>query len=156
KGAKKADAALYWKAYAQNKHGQRAEALATLAELKKSYPQSRWLSDASALEVETRSRSGQLVRPESGDNEEEILLVLNSLISSGDPDRVLPAVEKLLQTSTSPKIREKALFVLCQSGSPHAREIVGKIARGGSPDLQRKAIQYLGMFGGADSRQILS
>ena len=54
KGAK-ADAALYWKAYAQNKQGQRAEALATIAALRKDYPKSRYLSDAKALEVEVKA-----------------------------------------------------------------------------------------------------
>jgi len=34
--------------------------------------------------------------------------------------------------------------VLAQSGSPQAREILGKIARGQSnPELQRKAVEYL-------------
>ena len=41
----KADAALYWKAYAQNKQGLRTEALGTIAELNKSYPKSRYLQD---------------------------------------------------------------------------------------------------------------
>jgi HEAT repeat protein len=152
----KADAALYWKAYALNKRGQRAEALATLAELKKAYPQSAWLGDAKALEVEMHggtaaSRGGT---EELGD-EETKLLVINSLMQS-DPERALPVLEKLLATSTSPRIRERALFVLCQSDSPQAREIVSKVARGGRPDLQQKAIKYLGLFGGAESRQALS
>jgi hypothetical protein len=38
-----ADGALYWKAYAENKMGQRADALSTLVELQKSYPKSRCL-----------------------------------------------------------------------------------------------------------------
>jgi HEAT repeat protein len=152
---KRADGALYWKAYAQNKRGQSAESLATLAELRKSFPQSRWLGDAKALEVEMRGGTGQPVRPEPGGDEEMKLLVINSLMHT-DPEQALPVLEKLLSTSTSPRIRERALFVLCQSGSPKAREIVGRIARGGNPDLQLKAIKYLGMFGGSESRQILS
>jgi TolA-binding protein len=36
------DAALYWKAYAENRQGKRDTALATVAELKRRYPQSRW------------------------------------------------------------------------------------------------------------------
>src|SRR5687767_4311316 len=39
----KADQALYWKAYAQNRANQRADALETLAALKKGYPRSRSL-----------------------------------------------------------------------------------------------------------------
>ena len=59
------DAALYWEAYAQNRQGKRDAALATLAELKHRFPQSRWQKDASALEIEVRQRSGQAPRPDS-------------------------------------------------------------------------------------------
>ncbi len=59
------DAALYWKAYAQNRIGQRAEALATIAELTKAYPNSRYVRSAKALEVEVRGAAGQTVTPDS-------------------------------------------------------------------------------------------
>jgi len=50
-----------------------------------------------------------------------------------------------------------ALFVLAQSGSPRAREVLANIARGKSnPELQLKAVNYLGLFGGAESRKTLS
>jgi len=39
--SERADAALYWKAYAQNKLGQRAEALTTIAQFKSAYAKSR-------------------------------------------------------------------------------------------------------------------
>ena len=58
----RADAALYWSAYAQAKLGRRDEALATLAALK-GQSGSRWLNDAAALEVEVRQASGQIVSP---------------------------------------------------------------------------------------------
>src|SRR5687768_4177739 len=51
KGGSRADGALYWKAYVQGKLNQRAEAMETLAELKKTFPESRWLNDAKALDV---------------------------------------------------------------------------------------------------------
>src|SRR5262245_2642679 len=38
----KADGATYWKAYAQNKLGQRAAALETIALFTKQYPRSSW------------------------------------------------------------------------------------------------------------------
>src|SRR5581483_2720314 len=44
-----ADAALYWKAYAQNRAGRRDEALITISNLRQSYPSSRWIKDAQAL-----------------------------------------------------------------------------------------------------------
>src|SRR5260370_41984436 len=42
----RSDGALYWRAYAQNRLGKREDALASLAELQKSYPSSHWLDDA--------------------------------------------------------------------------------------------------------------
>jgi hypothetical protein len=154
--SKRADGALYWKAYAQNRKGQRAEALATLAELRKLHPQSRWLDDARALEVEVRQASGQPVAPDATTNEDEKLMALNALMNS-DPDRAVPMIEKFLERRPSPKLQERALFVLGQSGSPQARAILGRIARGeGRPDLQRKAIRYLGISGGEESRALLA
>jgi tetratricopeptide (TPR) repeat protein len=53
-----ADAALYWKAYAQNKLGKRAAALATLQDLKQRFPQrtvERWKLRSSSLPDNRRS-----------------------------------------------------------------------------------------------------
>jgi hypothetical protein len=151
------DAALYWKAYAENRMGKRDTALANLAELKRRFAQSRWLKDAAALELEVRQSSGQPVHPEAQKDEELRMLALRGIMNS-DPERAVPILGKQLESaSATPKEKSQALFVLAQSGSPQAREILGKVARGQSnPDLQRKAIQYLATFGGGDSRKILA
>jgi len=155
-GGRRADAALYWKAYALNKSGQRPPALAALEALRKAYPQSRWLKEAQALELEVQQGAGQAPRPESQPDEDLKLMALNSLLAT-DAERAVPMLEKLLAGNPSPRLRERALFVLCQTGSPKAREVVVRIARGQSNlELQRKAIQFLGLFGGAESRQVLS
>jgi HEAT repeat protein len=150
------DAALYWKAYAQNRQGKRDAALATLADLKQRFPQSHWQKDASALELEVRQRTGQAPHPESQSDEDLKMLAIQGLMNSA-PDRALPLLEKVLNSTATPKEKSKALFVIAQSGSPEARQILGRIASGQSnPDLQRKAVEYLGMFGGPDSRKILA
>ena len=64
------DAALYWKSYAENKLGKRDTALATLADLKRRFPQSRWQKDASALEIEVKQSVGNLSKPEAQSDEE--------------------------------------------------------------------------------------
>ena len=150
------DGALYWKAYAQGRLGRRAEAQATLAELKKSHPQSRWLPEAKALEQEVSQASGKPASPETTEDEELKLLALNSLMTS-DSERALPLLESFLKTNLSPRLRDRALFVLSQSDSPRAREILLGIARGTqSPDLQARAVKYLGMSGDAASRKVLA
>lgn len=153
--SRRRDAALYWKAYAQSKAGRRPEALATLQDLRRLFPKSRWLRQAQALELEVRQSGGQTPNPESQGDEDLKLMALNGLLNM-DAERAVPMLEKFLAGQASPKLRERALFVLCQSSSPRAREIVVKIARGGdSPDLQRKALEYLGLFGGTESRHLL-
>ncbi len=147
RGGARADGALYWKAYALNKLGRRDEALAAIADLRKNYASSRWLDDARALEIEIKQAGGKPVSPESADDEEMKLMALNSILNS-DPERALPLLEKLLHSSQSPKIKERAMFVLTQSGSAQARQLVVQIAKGGSnPDLQMKAVHYLGVMG---------
>jgi HEAT repeat protein len=155
-GGRRVDGALYWKAYAQNKQGQRAEALATLGQLVKTVPGSRYLSDAKALEVEIRQASGQPVPPEAESDEELKLIAINALLNT-DAERAVPMLEKLLQGNQSPKLKERALFVLAQSNSPRAREVVAQFARGSSnPDLQMKALSYLGIYGSKENRQLLA
>ena len=150
------DAALYWKAYSQNRMGKRDSALATIADLKKRFPQSRWQKDASALEIEVRQSTGNPAHPENQSDDELKMLAIQGLMNS-DPERAMPLLEKVLNGSASPKEKSKALFVMAQSGSPQSREILGRIARGQSnPELQRKAVEYLGIFGGSESRKTLA
>jgi hypothetical protein len=150
------DAALYWKAYAQNRMAKRDAALATIADLKRRFPQSRWEKDARALEIEVQQSSGQPARPETQTDDELKMLAIQGLMNS-DPERALPLLEKVLNGSGSPREKSKALFVIAQRGSPQSREILGRIARGQSnPELQRKAVEYLGIFGGAEARKTLA
>jgi len=152
----RADGALYWKAYALNKLGRREEALAALVQLREAHAGSRWLDDGRALEIEIRQKSGQSVNPNSEPDDDLKLLAINGLMNS-DPARAIPILQKFLQGNQSPRLRERALFVLAQSDNAQARQVLAQIARGGSnPDLQLKAIQYLGMMGSQANRQALS
>jgi hypothetical protein len=156
KNGPRTDAALYWKAYAENQSGKRDTALATIASLKSRFPQSRWKKDAEALEIEVRQSSGHPVNPESQSDEELKTLALQGLMNS-DPQRGIQIIEKRLAGTASPKDKAKMLFVLAQNGSPEARDALGKIAQGQSnPDLQRKAVEYLGIFGGSRAASTLA
>lgn len=149
------DAALYWKAYAQNQQAKKDNALATIAEFERRFPGSRWLKDVKALQIEVQQSTGQKPNPDTfGDNSLKIL-ALQGLLNS-DPERGIAVAEKTLNGAASPKDKSKVLFMIAQSGSPKAREVLASIARGQSnPELQRKAVEYLGMFGGAKSHQML-
>ena len=84
-------------------------------------------------------------------------MAINGLMNS-DPERAVPLAREIAGSgNSSPKVKERALFVLAQSGTPRAREVLTAIARGQSnPDLQEKAIRYLGVSGGEKNRQILA
>lgn len=157
RNSSRADGALYWTAYAENKLGRRSEALAKLGELEKGFPNSRWVNDAKALALEIRQAQGQPVKPETEGDEDLKLMALNGLMQN-DPERTLPMLERVLTGSASPQLKERALFVLIQSGSPKARQLVADAARGkiGNPDLQLKAITFLGVFRSKDSLAALS
>jgi len=155
-GGRRADAGLYWKAYAQRKAGRPADALATLGQLRKTAPQSKYIKEADNLELEIRQDSGRPPAPERASNDDEKLIALNALMTS-NAEQAVPMLEKFLGSGASPRLRNRALFVLTQSGSPRGRAVVADIARGKShPDLQRTAVKYLGLFGGDESRQVLS
>jgi HEAT repeats len=144
RGGTRADGAWYWKAYTLNKLGKRDDALAAIAALRKSFPNSRWLDDAKALELEVKQAAGQKVAPETESDDELKLLALNGLMQS-DPDRAFPLLEKLLHSAQSPKLKRNAVYVLAASSSPRAQQLLEQIARGqGNPDLQLLAIRYYG------------
>ncbi|HKI01605.1 MAG TPA: HEAT repeat domain-containing protein [Thermoanaerobaculia bacterium] len=149
---KDADAALYWKAYAERKGGKTTEALATLRQLAGGHPKSAWLDDARALELEIRGAAGQRPNPAAEEDEELKLYALNGLVAA-DSARAVPLVLKFIEGPHSPRLKEQALFILSQSDSPEARKTLLEIARGARhPELQRKAIQSLGVSG--DDRAI--
>jgi tetratricopeptide (TPR) repeat protein len=148
--ANRVDAAMYWKAYTLGKQRELTDALQTLDQMQSRFADSRWLKDAMALKVEMMQASGQAVSPDSQTDEDLKLLALRGLMQS-DPDRAVPMIEQLLSGSSSIKVKENALFVLSQSRSARARDILGNIAKGGAnPDLQLKAIRYLGVSAGND------
>jgi nucleotide-binding universal stress UspA family protein len=151
----KADAAMYWKAYSQAKLDSSKEALQTIQEMKAQFATSPWVKDANALAVEIQQAVGQPVSAELQNDEELKLLALRGVMQA-DPDKGVPIIEKMLAGSASPRVRDRALFVLSQSRATRARDVMLNTAKNNAnPDLQRTAIRYLGMMGGADGRDAL-
>jgi tetratricopeptide (TPR) repeat protein len=143
-GGPRADGALYWKAYTLNRLGRRDEALAAIAELRKSHAGSRWLDDAKALELEVQQAGGKPVSPDQVAEEDLKVLALQGLMQS-DPERAFPITENLLKGTQSPKLKRMVVYLLAQNNSPKAEQLLEQIARGsGNPDLQLRAISYMG------------
>lgn len=148
---RRAPAALYWKAIALKKAGNQGEALATIAELKKDYPQSTYVKDARILEVEMQ---GGAASPESGTDEEKLLAL--QAVMQNDPEKGLAFAEKWIHSTTSSKVKDRILFILSESNSEKAEQVLLSIAKGNNdPDLQKRAIRYLGMNGNSRNRAVL-
>jgi len=139
----RADAALYWKAYAQFKLGRTEDALAAITQLRRDFAQSRYINDAKVLESDVRKMAGQPVNPDDIVNEDIKLLAIQG-IQNSDPERAIPLLEGVLNATNSLNVKKRALFVLAQSSQPRARQILMNYAKGaGTPDLQMEAIRYL-------------
>jgi len=137
-----ADAALYWKAYADWKRHDRQQALSGVRRLLTEYPKSSWADDAKVLEQEVRG--GDRPAAASEDDEELKLYALDSLMQV-EPEQAVPVLERLLAGNASARLKERALFVLSQSDSPRAREILMRTAKTGQPmQLRVAAIKTLG------------
>ena len=150
------DAALYWQAYAENRQGKREAALATASDLKRRFPQSRWKKDAEALEIEIKQSSGGTVNPDTQNDQDLKYLALQGIMMN-NPEKGMPLVLKYLSGPGSPKEKNKALFLLAQNGSPQAHDALKKIALGqANAELQRKAVEYLGVFGGKGNGDALA
>jgi tetratricopeptide (TPR) repeat protein len=149
---RRADAALYWKAYALKNAGNKGQALATIAELKKNYPQSRYVHDAAAMGVEL---SGSSADPETVNSDEEKLMALNKVMEN-DPDKGITYATKWIQSTNSSKVKERILFILSQSDSEKAQQALLSIAKTSNDvGLQKRAIRSLGMSGSSRNRAAL-
>jgi HEAT repeat protein len=152
---RRADGAIYWKAYVENKEGRSSDALKVCGDLRQSYPKSNWLKECSALEIEIRGKSGKPVQPQGESDEDLKLLALNALMQSGDPN-ALPILQKIIEGNQSEHLKERALFVLAQDQSKAAQDIFGQIIRGEKdPGLQIKAIRLLAVTQGSHAADTL-
>jgi HEAT repeat protein len=151
-----AEGALYWKAYAENKEGQPANALSTCGELRKRYPESRWLDECGALEIEIHGKSGDPMPPQAEADANLKLLALNALMGQ-DQAQAVPILEKILSGNQPEELKSRALFVLAQSRSPQAEALIAQIAHGQSgPALQIKAIRMVAAAQGKHAGDMLA
>jgi hypothetical protein len=138
-----ADAALYWKAFAQFRLGRSSDALETIAQLRRDHAQSAYTREARVLEADVKRSSGQPVNP-AAISDDEIKLLAISGIQKSDPERAIPLLEGVLNATNSLEVKRRALYVLALSDQPRAHEILMSYAKGGgTPDLQRTAISYI-------------
>jgi hypothetical protein len=153
--APRADAAMYWRAYALDKLNRPADALVAVGDLLKSFPASRWVPDGRALELQVRQRAGQPVPVEAADDDLKLLAIQG--LQQTSPERAVPLLVKVINDVGSIRLKERALFVLSQSSAPEARATLEKVAKGpANPELQVKAVQYIAMSGQPEHATVLN
>jgi HEAT repeat protein len=137
----RADAALYWKAFAQFKLARTDDAVASIAKLRQDFPQSRYLNEAKVLEADVRRMAGQPVNVAGADDDEIKLLAIQGIQKS---EQAVPLLEGVLNATNSLNVKKRALYVLALSDDPRAHELLMRYAKGGgNPDLQVESIRYL-------------
>jgi VWFA-related protein len=123
-----ADAAYYWKAYAENKQEQSKSALATCSELRHNYPKSRWIEECGALQIEIRAKSGHPLQPKAEKDENLKLLALNALMRQEEP-RALKQIREILQGDFSERFKVGVIYILALNPSKQARELLTQIVQ---------------------------
>lgn len=154
----KADAALYWKAYSYFKAGRKNEAERDLRKLERTYPDSRWTSEAQALRVEYQDSEESIERLAADDSgmDEELRLFALSQLMERNPERAVPLVLDLMQNAKSQSVRTDAMFVLGISERPEARQALSDAARNSDdPQTQVDAIHMLGTMDAVEELQTL-
>jgi len=174
---KRVDSALYWKAYSLKKIGKTPLAVATCDQLHAQFSDSPWNKDCVVLSVdggvdpramtEMKTNLDQ-IRPmmktfdtsEGGvarDSDEDLkMIALNSLLNR-DPAAALPLLRGILSGNQPLNVKKHALFVLAQSKSPEAENILHDAALGKlDPQLQGEAIRSMAVFQGKRANDTLA
>ncbi|HUR37275.1 MAG TPA: tetratricopeptide repeat protein [Terriglobales bacterium] len=144
---------LYWAGFSMFKLGMRNEAGSLLRDVVKIYPASPWRKTAEQTMLEMGLLKPTEVIQNKGNAEkdpnEDLKLMALRRICEEDEERCVPLVRRFLENpANSGHAKEKSMFILVQSGSAAAQQLVGEIARGKVyPALQIKAIQNLGVEG---------
>jgi len=154
----RADAALYWVAYAQQRQGDGGGAMNTIGVLRREFPESAWLDDADHLAAEIRGARGQVEHAPRADEdmaEDMRLYALNALMHV-DAERAVPLLERMIRSDEPIEVRQRALFVLMQSHGEEALGLIADVARDDSdPDMRIYALRHLGMFGGEETMALM-
>ena len=153
-----ADASMYWRSHALYKAGRKSEAERQVRSLERKYPDSRWVKEAQLLEIEHNGAEPVLSGAADGsDLDEELRMYALAQLMDRDPERALPLVLDMMNSTGSENVRSDTLFILGMSDDPRAQQLIAQIARDSkNPDLQVNAIHMLGISSNQPSIDLLS
>jgi HEAT repeat protein len=147
-----AAAALYWLAFTLKMQRRYSEARQRLEQLINQFPQSSWVDDAHAMQIELANQLGDQRLLENallGKNSERQLIALQSLLMT-DPDRALAHAARLLkpESESSEAFKKSVLSLLGRSGGRQGTDFLIEVARAQSDaKLRIAAVLALGQSG---------
>ena len=153
-----ADASMYWRSHALYKAGRKTEAKRQIRSLERKYPDSRWVKEARVLQIEHDGSEPVLSGATDGSGlDEDLRLFALAQLMDRDPERALPLVLDMMNSTDSESVRSDTLFMLGMSDDPRAQQLIAQIARDSkNPDLQVNAIHMLGISSNQTSMDLLS
>ncbi len=153
-----ADASMYWRSHALYKARRKSEAERQIRSLERKYPDSRWVKEARVLQIEHDGSEPVLSGATDGTGlDEDLRLFALAQLMDRDPERALPLVLDMMNSTDSESVRSDTLFMLGMSDDPRAQQLIAQIARDSkNPDLQVNAIQMLGISSNQTSIDLLS
>ncbi len=155
---KTADASMYWRAHALYKAGRTKEAERQVSTLERKHPDSRWVKEAQVLQIEHDGSEPVLSGATDGLGlDEELHMFALAQLMDRDPERALPLVLDMMQSTRSENVRRDTLFMLGMNEDPRAQEAIAQIARDSKDlELQADAIHMLGISSSQASIELLA
>ncbi|HMG73606.1 MAG TPA: HEAT repeat domain-containing protein [Pyrinomonadaceae bacterium] len=149
---KNVDQALYWLAFALNKQAKYRDAEQRLKRLLKEFPQSNWIEDAAAMQIELASRFGndRAVEESIKQGDTEVRVVALKSLFQTNPDRAFTYAETIFApgSESNPQLKRSAIALMGQYGGSRATALLTKVVDAeADPKLQRAAIAALGRIG---------
>lgn len=156
-----ADSAIYWQAYTLQQARRGTEAKAAVERLHHDFPNSRWGKEADALLRQAQggaaAAAATSARVAGGTDDDDIAEIAVEGLMNAPPERAIPLLKKVLQSTRSDKVKKRALFVLSQIDADSALDTVVDVAKTSSdPALREEAIRMLGVSGEARAIKRLS
>jgi len=153
-----ADASMYWRAHALYKAGRKNQAERQVRSLERKHPDSRWVKEARVLQIEHEDSAPVLAdATDESVLDEELRLFALAQLMDRDPERALPLVLDMMQSTDSESVRRDTLFMLGMSEDPRAQQAIAQIARDSKdPALQVEAIHMLGIASNQPSLTLLA
>ena len=108
---------------------------------------------AAFAQTEDEAARRQVAQDEraAAEESEQLKIAAVEALISAPPERALAILTKVLAGEGSDELKERALFVLSQTGLPEAQDLLVQTATAGDGPLRLEAIRMIGIGGEADA-----